>query len=216
MGNQLSNDVNKCRKLLNKASDELSIVESYIEAQDYNSAIIKAIEFEASSEKLTNIARLLPQGPSIKTKEQISDNICSLLNITLGFDSFGFFKIDIPALLPKKEKGNASYIRASVQVALKKYFENHPSLDLGPIVLVFNHVYSYKRPERMYRDHDNIEINVIVDSIAMYCLTDDSPFLCNHFYTSSLSQEDKDRTEIFLIPQDKFIAFLTQYGFFNH
>lgn len=215
MGNQFVNDVNKCRKLLKKTSDSLSSVESSIEAEDYQKAIMQAIEFECYSEKLTNVARLLPQGQSYKIKEQVSDNICSLLNISLGFDSFGFFKIDIPALLPLKEKGNASYIRASVQVALKKYFETNPPLNLGPIVLVFNHVYSHKRPERMYRDHDNIEINVIVDSIALYCLTDDSPFLCNHFYTSSISQEDRDRTEIFLVPQSQFIQFLTQYKIFK-
>lgn len=206
MSDQFQKDVISCRQLINKASSSLEHIEKSLEKGYPLDAVQQSFEFESITEKLTNKARLLPQ-INLTNKEQVSENICSLLNITIGFNSNGFFEIIIPALLPRKEKGNASYIRASVQIALKKYFESNPPLNLDPIVLVFDHVYSDKRPYRAYRDHDNIEINVVIDSIAMYCLTDDSPFLCNHFYTSSVTSGD-DYTRIVLVPQSRFIEWL--------
>ena len=48
--------------------------------------------------------------------------------------------------------------------------------------MIFRHVYDRNRPEREYRDHDNIELNTVVDAIAMFFLVDDTPLECRHYY----------------------------------
>ena len=111
-------------------------------------------------------------------------------------------------ILPKKEKGNPSYIRATLQIALKKYFSENPKIRLNAdSVIIFKHNYSKTRSEREYRDHDNIELNSIVDLIALYVLIDDMPLKLRHYYCSYVSEEDS--TEVFVVPNTDFISWLT-------
>jgi hypothetical protein len=170
----------------------------------------KSFTFEADAEKFTNLARLLPIATGDRTAlSQVSDIITSTLETTIEYTGRDWFKMSIPALIPRKEKGNASYIRASVQTALNKYFEANPHPKFSSkSVIIFEHIYSPERPSREYRDHDNIEINVVVDLIALYCLIDDSPMLCSHFYTSKVGE--KDTTNVYIIPKEDFPFWLTQ------
>ena len=41
--------------------------------------------------------------------------------------------------------------------------------------MIFRHTYDRNRPEREYRDHDNIELNTVVDAVVMFFLVDDAP-----------------------------------------
>ena len=73
-------------------------------------------------------------------------------------------------------------------------------------VLIFRHVYDRHRPEREYRDHDNIELNTVVDAIAMFFLVDDTPLECRHYYCSASGT--KERTEVYLVPRNAFADWL--------
>ena len=64
------------------------------------------------------------------------------------------------------------------------------------------HRYDKSRPEREYRDHDNIEMNAIIDALALYTLYDDAPLRCEHHYCSLT--DDRDATTILLVPQPEF------------
>lgn len=160
--------------------------------------------FEASAENFTNLARLLPIATGNRNAiNQVSNNISELLDVKIQYTDRNWFVMTIPALIPRKEKGSASYIRASAQTAMNKYFENNPHPKFSAkSVIIFEHIYSPERKTREYRDHDNIEINVIVDLIALYCLVDDSPMLCRHYYTSKVGE--KDSTNVYIIPAVDF------------
>ena len=72
--------------------------------------------------------------------------------------------------------------------------------------MIFRHVYEKGRPERRYRDHDNIEINMVSDTVAMYVLADDAPPCCDHFYCSAASTQE--RTEVYVVPARDFLQWL--------
>lgn len=72
--------------------------------------------------------------------------------------------------------------------------------------MIFRHVYEKGRPERRYRDHDNIEVNMVSDTVAMYVLTDDAPPCCDHFYCSAASTQE--RTEVYVVPVRDFPQWL--------
>ena len=111
------------------------------------------------------------------------------------------------SLLPKKNGGNAIYVRASITLSLSEFFKNNKKVMITePSTLVVKHNYDKTRPEKEYRDHDNIELNVIIDALAMNLLPDDSPLTLRHYYFSKPT--DEDSTEIFLIPNKNFIDFL--------
>ena len=73
-------------------------------------------------------------------------------------------------------------------------------------VLIFRHVYDRKRPERYYQDHDNIELNSVVDAVALYFMHDDGPTQCRHYYCMAV--DDQERTEVFLVPRSEFELWL--------
>ena len=58
------------------------------------------------------------------------------------------------------------------------------------------------------RDHDNIEMNMVSDIVAMYLMPDDAPTVCSH-YECSVKGED-DRTEVYVIPKIDFAVWLLQ------
>ena len=66
-------------------------------------------------------------------------------------------------------------------------------------------MYNYQRPERLLRDHDNIELNAVVNVVAFYLLCSDSPQYLEHYYCAA--RGEADATEVYLVPQDDFDIF---------
>lgn len=78
--------------------------------------------------------------------------IKEVLPLHIGYTAEGWFGVDMPALLPKKEHGGAEYIRHSLYLALGEYFKCHEKLRIDNCVLTVCHRYDKSRPEREYRD----------------------------------------------------------------
>ncbi|MFQ8908325.1 MAG: DUF6100 family protein [Subdoligranulum sp.] len=95
--------------------------------------------------------------------------------VEMGYAKRGWFRLQIPALLPKKESGSPIYIQQYLYPALRRYFAGKPPALYQNCVLAYRHVYCRERPERAYRDHDNIEVNMVTDIITLYLLPDDAP-----------------------------------------
>lgn len=166
------------------------------------------LQLVACAEKLCNQIRLLPTYTGMPSSINAVKNTIIETNDALAeYTDDGWFHLSLPGLLPRKEKGDAKFIRTIAQSALSQYFNSHPKYVFRcPVVLVYQHVYEKSRKERAYRDHDNIEINVINDLLALYCLSDDGPMKCRHYYTSK--QSDEDRTEIYIVPYYDFAKWL--------
>lgn len=73
-------------------------------------------------------------------------------------------------------------------------------------MLAYRHVYQRDRPERAYRDHDNIEVNMVTDIVTLYLLPDDAPRRCAHYYCSAAG--DVDCTEVYVVPTSRFPVWL--------
>ena len=112
----------------------------------------------------------------------------------------------IPALLPKKASGSADYVRSFLYPAMRRFFQAQPPVRYRDCVLVYRHVYSRDRPERRYRDHDNIEVNMVSDIVALYVMPDDGPKVCAHYYCSASGADD--RTEVYVVPKEEFPLWL--------
>jgi len=168
-------------------------------------AYVEAFNFVDAAEKLVLIARQLPAYTgNPHASKMIERHITENVPIKLGFTFEGWFGVVISSLLPKKEKGSAEYIRGSLYLAMKNFWRGKEPVKYTDCTLVFRHVYKRNRPERQYRDHDNIELNAVVDAIALYVLFDDAPLRCEHYYCSVAG--DENRTEIFVVPQSEFDA----------
>ena len=204
-------DIKSLKSLTNNLSEDLSSVEHLLSTGNVIETNNKLIEIETISEKIVNKARLLPSAFFSFSEEMddiLQEKIIENTNITISYilDGDGFY-VKLPRLLPKKNGGNPIYIRTSLAVALENFFKSNRKIRLTkPSTIIFKHNYDESRPEKEMRDHDNIELNVVVDLIAMHVLSDDSPLLLRHYYFSSKAQ--KDSTEVFVVPNDKFISTL--------
>ena len=72
-------------------------------------------------------------------------------------------------------------------------------------VFSFLDIYDKNRKDRRKRDHENFEINMVSDTLALFALPDDGPDTCDHFYCSK--EGNKECTEVYILPQKDFIEF---------
>jgi len=125
----------------------------------------------------------------------------------IGFTAEGWFCLKIPLLLPKKSSGSPAYITDPLYPAMKRFWRGKPPVRYPDNILIFRHVYSKERPERQYRDHDNIELNRVTDVVALYVMVDDSPMRCRHYYCSAPGSSE--RTEVYVVPRSEFSIWLS-------
>jgi hypothetical protein len=203
----------KCLKSADRRIAKIKAVleETQIFYQNKNieSAYLAAFELADQSERLTNLTRVIPAYTGHpRAKEMMEEAMLKVFPIEIGFTAEGWFCVRLPALMPKKNRGSPAYITDPMYPAMIRFWRGKPPVRYPYNVTVFRHVYSLDRPERQFRDHDNIELNRILDIIALYVMVDDSPMRCRHYYYSAPG--DSNRTEVYVVPQDEFMQWIIQ------
>ncbi|MFT3951740.1 MAG: DUF6100 family protein [Oscillospiraceae bacterium] len=162
-----------------------------------------AFRLEELSEKTTLLTRALPAYTGFRLAQLGTERlIASSVPVEIGFTAENWFSVRMPVLLPKKEEGSAAYVRSFLYPAMQSFFSGVQPVRYRDCVLIYRHVYSAGRPERQYRDHDNIELNMVTDIVAMYVMTDDAPKGCCHYYCSAAAS--RERTEVYVVPKKEF------------
>ena len=174
-------------------------------------------KMEATLEKSVTAARIA-ESVALKTRTlpahtgypqadaMMQEVMAEAVPVEMGFTEEGWFCLRMPILLPRKEKSSRSYLRGFLYPALERFTYGKPMIRYRNCVLIFRHVYDKNRPEREYRDHDNIELNTVVDAIAMFFLVDDTPLECRHYYCSAAGEEEM--TEVYIVPRADFERWL--------
>ncbi len=192
---------------LQRANVQSAAVRWAYEAGDREEAYKQALTLEENSEKITLLTRVLPAYTGHpRARDEVEKIMEENIPVQIGFTGEGWFCVRIPALLPKKEHGSADYIRSYLFPAMRRFFRGKQPVKYADCVLIYRHVYSRDRPERQWRDHDNIEINMVTDIVALYVMPDDCPKVCSHYYCSAAGSED--RTEVYVVPKEDFPAWL--------
>lgn len=158
-------------------------------------------------ERATLLARALPAYTGYPAAApEMQKLIESRIPVEIGFTLEGWFSVRLPMLLPKKETGSANYVRSFLYPAMRDFFSEKPPVRYHDCVLIYRHVYDENRPERQRRDHDNIEINMVSDIVALYVMDDDAPSVCRHYYCSAAGS--MERTEVYVVPRAEFPMWL--------
>lgn len=196
-------------KLLMNMTHRLDLTRQMEDDGKLQACYVQLLRLEDTSERLTLLTRSLPIFTGARSgPEDVAQIIRDVIPVELGYTAEGWFCVRIPLLLPKKESGSVNYIRGFLFPALREFFRDQAPVIHPQNVLIYRHVYDRERPERQYRDHDNIEINMVSDIVAMYALPDDAPKYCAHFYCSAAAA--KERTEIYVVPRNAFPRWLAK------
>lgn len=186
---------------------QMAYVRQFYQDVNIQAAYEAALQLEEISERLVLFTRRLPAYTGCPMAEAAVEN-CMAANIPveIGFTTEGWFSLRIPALLPKKSSGSADYVRSFLYPAMRRFFQTQPPVRYQNCVLIYRHVYGRDRPERRKRDHDNIEVNMVSDIVALYVMPDDGPEICSHYYCSVSGTND--RTEVYVVPKKDFPLWL--------
>lgn len=186
----------------------IAAMEYYLDEEDRESYFRQALLIEECAEQLTLAARTLPSYIGHPDAEAHVEAILKQeIPVEIGYTKEGWFSVRIPMLLPKKSKGSTDYIRSFLYPAMRDFFIEKPPVRYREAVLIYRHVYDRRRPERQMRDHDNIEINMVSDIVAMYVMPDDGPAVCAHYYCSAAAEQE--RTEVYVVPKGDFPTWLS-------
>ena len=200
---QLDRAIKEAEKLLK----QLNAVKTDYADKRIEDALEKSVSAARISESVALKTRALPAYTGHPQAEvMVQKAIEEAVPIEMGFTEEGWFCLRMPILLPRKEKSSRSYLRGILYPALEKFSHGKEKIRYRNCVLIFRHVYDHNRPEREYRDHDNIELNTVVDAIAMFFLVDDTPLECRHYYCSASGE--KEMTEVYIVPRADFESWL--------
>lgn len=199
--------LDKAETKLKKMQEQSRMIRQLYEAGNIEQAYEMAMKLEEASERTVLLTRVLPASTGSPHAAMDTANLMALcIPVEIGFTAEGWFCLRIPALLPKKDAGSADYIRSFLYPAMRDFFMGKEPVRFTDCVLAYRHVYDRSRPERRLRDHDNIEINMVSDIVAMYVMPDDGPEICSHYYCSAEGNEE--RTEVYVVPKEQFPLWL--------
>ena len=200
----LSNTIRRAKKVM----QALAITNELAEQNRIEQAYAAAFDLAYEAERLALLTRVLPAYTGHPhARAMAKEMLQEIVPVKIGYTREGWFAAFIPALLPKKSKGNANYFRDILYPAMSRFYYGKVPVRYPNCVLIFRHVYERSRPERLYRDHDNIELNAVADIIAFFTMKDDHPLRCEHHYCSAAGGED--RTEVYVVPRVEFIDWFT-------
>ena len=206
---QFAQALDRIGEILGNMTRRIQTIRQLDEGGKHQACQVQLLRLEESSERLTLLTRALPCYTGARSApEDVAQIVSDVVPVETGFTEEGWFCLRIATLLPKKEAGSVSYLRGVLYPAMRQFFNGKKTVRYSSAVMIFRHVYNRERPERLMRDHDNIEVNFVADTVALYTLPDDSPKYCSHFYCSASA--DKERTEVYVVPRSDFPDWLAK------
>ena len=157
--------------------------------------------------KITLLTRELPTlTGNPEASAAVEAAVAATCPVEIGFTEDGWFLLKMQPLARNKEYANKEYIRGILYPAMERFWKDKDPARCGKSTMIFRHVYDRERPEERFRDYGTPEGKAVADIVAMYVLTDDSPFHCSHFHCSTPGT--KPRTEVYVVPQEDFSRWL--------
>ncbi len=121
----------------------------------------------------------------------------------------GILSVTMPRLLPKKKsKQSGQFLLEPLAASLALYTKEHHIPRFKECVVCISHVYGHTLPDWCLLDYDNLQQKQLLDTLALYVMTDDSGLLCDAYNTTEPG--DKDCTEIFIMEKNRFSGWLKQ------
>ena len=203
-------------KKINTISTELSQIQQMLKSIKITNHVNSpefyeniTVEAALKSERITcKLRHIIYATLYIVKKPELMKKAADVHGIEISYND-GIFKVIVPALLPKKNKSlRYEFMRAPLYYALEEYFAAKNIERFEKCVVVFEHIYAEETPDRLIRDHDNIDLKALLDTVGTFVMKDDGGKYCNIYNMTEYGK--KDCTSISIMKQDKFIEWLSE------
>lgn len=121
----------------------------------------------------------------------------------------GIMEISMPRLLPKKKMRQSNlFLLDPLNAALEHFSKTNAMPRFRECVVCISHVYDHELPDWCLLDYDNLQQKQILDTIALYVMTDDSGLLCDAYHTTELG--NKDCTIVYIMEKNRFAGWISE------
>ena len=159
----------KVNSMLDRAKLSCETIGILHEKGDFEELYDECFKLARFGERIALHTRMLPAYTGKPgTSALVRNLILEDYPMEIGYTEEGWFGIRIPMLMPKKGTGQVNYLRDILYTILGRYVNEHRIVrSEKKMVMIFRHVYTDGRSERQWRDHDNFEVNMVSDVVAM-------------------------------------------------
>ena len=142
-------------------------------------------------------------------KYQLMERVAHNLDIAVE-QEYGWYKINIPAVLPTKRSGlSCNFIANPLAYALDQFVREHHPQRLRRCVICFRRIFDREIPDRAIQDTDNLEYKKLLDVVAGRLIMDDNGYWCKIMHEALPG--DEERTIIFVMALENFHDWERQY-----
>lgn len=159
-------------------------------------------EFEVKCEKLTLLAREISIKAFNQKPEIVILNAAKIQGIKVKKEN-EILEIELPFLLPKKNKKNSKFICDPLFYEMNKASADTTLKYEEKCVVCFIHTYKKSDKNVRPRDYDNVETKRVLDIVALFCLKDDSGEFCD--IVNTMEYGDSNKTKIYIIPERSYL-----------
>ena len=156
---------------------------------------------EMLSEKYTCSVRDFAIKTYVSNWDSVMDKAAVMQEIEVQKDG-STVVIELPFLLPRKKGRQHNFICDPLRYRLEEISKSVNLKIRKKAVICIVHIYNNSGNTVRCYDYDNLESKKILDTVALFTLTDDSPEYCDIYQTSRCGNADK--TRIMIMPQEEF------------
>lgn len=204
---ELSNRLNRIRNETLNMGNKLNTIKTmgFTKFPDFYEDLM--LDAAMQAEQIACQMRHLLFTSGMSRKQKYMEQASVVLHIDVKQVEYGI-EIDIPGLLPKRKKGgNIEFLTDPLYYTLNQFVQERRPKRFKNCVVVFQHIYDKKLPQKRIRDYDNvIEPKKILDIINAFLLTDDSGSDIEVFQTTAFAY--RECTRILVMEHSKFVNWL--------
>lgn len=142
-----------------------------------------------------HLRELLPTAFSVP-RQQYLVTAAQVHGIEIALEN-GVFQITLPRLLPsKRQHSSAAFLLDPLHYALEEYGRSHVLPLYHTCVICMEHIYNSDLPGWRLHDYDNLQQKQVLDTVALFVMTDDTCRLCDVYNTAHLGPRTCTRISV--------------------
>lgn len=206
--NTLSSRLSRIEEEIPKLSNTISamkITDTAAYGKNYEELSLDAAQ---RAERIACSLRNLIFAANLASRPLLMEKAAEVHGIAIS-SSAGRIAITLPGLMPKRTRRvNTTFLTDPLYASLDAYTKAHPLPRFKECVVCFSHMFDRTLSARRVRDYDNLECKQILDTVAVFLMTDDSGLFCDAYHTTEFG--DKDCTILTIMEKNLFPDWLKE------
>ena len=122
--------------------------------------------------------------------------------VEIGFTEHEYFCMRIPLLIPGKDIYSLRYLKNNLSAVLLRFYEHRPRLKSKHSIVVFRHVYDWKRDPWERTVPADAEVDCVIKLLFQHVFREVYAVDFRHYHCCAMGENE--RTEVYVVPLSEF------------